>query len=358
MSALASPILRAPATNGAACPDWYPPVPCATQVYDPWLNAVLPTGAWSRFPENILVGVGMMGPDEAQFVLEQCNTLNRPISPKAVAFLKKEILDGMFLINGETIIFSNRRKLMNGQHRCVSIRDTGKTVKVMVVVGVDPVAFDTMDQGKRRILADVLSVAAMPNPKYLAPVANLLYAYTQHGHLGRAGGGHLAMSNRFAKEFLEKYPGIAASIGPRPTNALQHLFGGSALIGALRYLFGLRHPKLAERYFHHIEKCNIPDVNVHPEWAGVLMLRQRLEQFRVGRKSTAKEKKAEGDEAGGKMQATFAHPAFVAALAIKAWNALVTKTKLGSLRYDVKKEKFPTIVGLNYPNKDGKWQAE
>lgn len=99
------------------------------------------------------------------------NTSNRPLSRFNVETLKAKLRGGQWKLNGETIVFSREGCLLQGQHRLTACVETGIPIQTFVVFGIDPDAFDTMDEGKRRTGADVLSIDGQQNTSKLAAAA-------------------------------------------------------------------------------------------------------------------------------------------------------------------------------------------
>ncbi len=95
-------------------------------------------------------------PAWAAEVLEKCSTRNRKLS-NTWNRLRSAIARGAWKINGECVVFDTDGVLIDGQHRLHAIAQSGRTVPVLVVYGVEPEAFATFDQGKKRSGADVLS---------------------------------------------------------------------------------------------------------------------------------------------------------------------------------------------------------
>ena len=99
----------------------------------------------------------MITPEIAAQMLEG-NSINRPIDKNRIATYVSEMKKGNWKINGETIIFNSKGALANGQHRLLSIIKSGVSVMILVVNGVDEDAMRTMDTGKSRSTADILSL--------------------------------------------------------------------------------------------------------------------------------------------------------------------------------------------------------
>lgn len=71
---------------------------------------------------------------------------------------------GRWVLNGETICFDSNGVLRDGHHRLLAIIESGVTIEVLVVRGVDPAAWYTYDQGKSRSGGDIFQIAGVTNP--------------------------------------------------------------------------------------------------------------------------------------------------------------------------------------------------
>lgn len=114
-------------------------------------------------------------PDLAKRWMEK-NTVNRPFSRAThdsyVAAMKR----GEWKLNGESIKFTRDGRMIDGQHRLRAIITSGISVQIYVVTDLDNDAFRTLDGGKRRSAADVLSIEGEVNAAVLA-AATRAYIY-------------------------------------------------------------------------------------------------------------------------------------------------------------------------------------
>lgn len=97
-------------------------------------------------------------PEKAAMILETQNTRNRPLSENYVNSLVKSVRRGEWEDNGETIKFDNNGTLIDGQHRLKMLIRLGQSKTLWVARGLEPVAFETIDQAKPRSLSDVLHI--------------------------------------------------------------------------------------------------------------------------------------------------------------------------------------------------------
>lgn len=91
--------------------------------------------------------------------LEKHNTHNRDESQNRVDIYARDMEQGRWQFNGESIQFDIHGTLMNGQHRLRAIMQSGQAQKFNIVTGVDSASQITMDQGTRRTPAEQMAVA-------------------------------------------------------------------------------------------------------------------------------------------------------------------------------------------------------
>ena len=105
---------------------------------------------------NLSVELVFVTPEVAKRYLMQ-NTKNRKQSTRNVSFLAEQMRKGLFLENGESIVFDKYGRLTDGQHRLFSIIKSGKSFYIPIVRGVDTDSMATYDTGKNRSAADVFN---------------------------------------------------------------------------------------------------------------------------------------------------------------------------------------------------------
>jgi len=105
--------------------------------------------------ENIIAEIVTITPAEATSWL-RCNEHNRPVRKNHVNFLANEIKSGNWQINGQAIVIADNEQVLDGQHRLLAIIEAGMPIKTLVVYGITPEAFSTIDTGAVRSSADAL----------------------------------------------------------------------------------------------------------------------------------------------------------------------------------------------------------
>lgn len=106
---------------------------------------------------NIVIESVTVTPECASQWLK-CNKNNRPVRRRHVEFLASEIVSGHWQLNGQPIVISENEEVLDGQHRLLAIIEAGIPVKTLVVYGISPEAFKTIDTGAPRTNIDALSL--------------------------------------------------------------------------------------------------------------------------------------------------------------------------------------------------------
>lgn len=94
----------------------------------------------------------------------------RPLNMSNARKYAKDMTDGNWRLDSDGIIVLNKRgQLMNGQHRSMAVILADTTVPMFVMTGAEDEAYDVMDSGKARTVADVLN--GVKNAKVCGAIA-------------------------------------------------------------------------------------------------------------------------------------------------------------------------------------------
>jgi len=129
---------------------------------------------------DISVSLIYITPEIAKHYLSY-NTQNRKESGSSINFLTQQMNKGLFIENGESIVFDKNMKLTDGQHRLMAIIKSGKSYHIPVVKGVNIKSMATYDTGKNRSASDVLSINGFKNASLLSSFIKLIYKYKNKG---------------------------------------------------------------------------------------------------------------------------------------------------------------------------------
>lgn len=138
---------------------------------------------------------------------------------------------GRWQTNGETIKIATDGRVLDGQHRLEAVVESEVPTEFLVAFNVPPESFVTIDTGRPRRAADVLSLAGENNTVQLGGALKMLLRFGKDGRMDRRDRGY---TNAQVLDALEKHPGLRESIGPaRPAFPIL----GAVLPIALHYLF-------------------------------------------------------------------------------------------------------------------------
>lgn len=187
-----------------------------------------PPDRMARVHKEITSSVEEITPEMATRILE-AQTDNRPLSDRRVRDYERQIADGRWMVNGEAIIFDWFDRLLNGQHRLWAVFNSGKRVRSVVVRGVDPASFVTIDTGKARDAKDLLSIRGEGNTVVLAGVLRMIWRWemfekyrdvlssrksirktSDHDEspIGKRWGTQMTASPREIEEILTRHPNV------------------------------------------------------------------------------------------------------------------------------------------------------
>ena len=126
-------------------------------------------------PENSRVY--WVPPSIADYLSQKYNLDNRPTKPVKIGQYAKAMAGGEWRLTGDTIKFSDRGILRDGQNRLLACVEAGVPFQTHIVFGIDDSFFNVMDQGKNRDGADLLAIAGVKNPTIVAAGVRWAHLY-------------------------------------------------------------------------------------------------------------------------------------------------------------------------------------
>lgn len=266
--------------------------------------------------ERVSLGLGVTAqivwvtPEVAKNYLATRNMrIQRNIVPSNVASMARMLSGPGFDFNAQPIIFDWNGRMIDGQNRCEAVIQTGKEFLALVIDGIDPDSFQSMDQGARRKFRDALKAKGFANANVASTALNYLLRYKLD-----PGFANITTTGVEITEMEKACAGIDESV--TVGCACRHLFG-PGLAAALHYLFRKIDRALADEMFERLIRGDmLSDGNP------VLSLRNTLIKIHGERRSEH----------------------FYLALVIKAWNLLRSGKKAPRhLSWDHSREDFPEI---------------
>lgn len=170
-----------------------------------------PTGSDITVSNEPKVDLVLITPEQASLWLAERNNRNRRLAKDRVARYVEEIKSGQWQINGASVAFSRPvgdqlPQLLDGQHRLSAVKDAGVAVTTVLVTGLEPQSQDTMDQGAKRTVGNVLQIHGFSDPNNVAATAQHCWGYVNGtlGHVAKASRrGTPAQIAGFAGQHLE-----------------------------------------------------------------------------------------------------------------------------------------------------------
>lgn len=190
-------------------------------------------------------------PELATQLLE-LNHLNRPLSDIHVARIARQIKDGKWEFNGDTIKIADTGDILDGQHRLWAIMEAKKPVETIIVYNIKRSAFATIDTLRRnRSGADVLALNGAHRYRVQMAAALAWLLRWQRGILEDWKAPH----NRIENSDIEK----AFSHHPAIVNAVERAmrlrsFANSSVVAFVYYILTNKSVELAERMMSTLEE--------------------------------------------------------------------------------------------------------
>lgn len=259
--------------------------------------------------------------------------MQRPVRKHNLHKIVVDLSGGAFEFTGETIIFDDHAKQINGQHRTLAVLESGVPMDTLVVIGVPRRAFKVLDQGSVRSSATVMQMAGTPCARVAAAACRSLQVFATHGHFdssGQKGAMAITLAKKAAGGIqqglavLEEHPvlgAIAAHLGR--TSSSRSLVRYHGPCSAMFYVMHRVDPSLAKSF---MDVLSIPEeklLGLDPALLPIVQVRARLNNDRKMRLSE------------------------MTALCVKAWNNMRRGHSPKSLKWQ-SNEAYPLIDGVFY----------
>lgn len=284
------------------------------------------TGIIDTHGVGVNMSIEQVTPLQAEAWLRGNNNNRNLVETRIVGYVAA-MRRGEWRLVGDAIAFDEQGNLRNGQHRLNAVVRSGITCPFIVLRGVADDAFDVMDQGKPRGIADVLHLNGHKNSLGLAGAIRLLMILEARGRLSIHGQTRAELvTGPTTLAYVENHPEVQDGFRMAESVRGAGLGGGVSLWAAMFTLFYRISPEAADEFRSMLATGTGPGWGVgHP----ALTLRNRA--IKDGREFTKSEQDKE--ELG--------------AYIIKAWNAYRRHKKITVLVWRTegpKAEGFPTPI--------------
>jgi len=262
-------------------------------------------------------------PAQAQVWLDNGGP-NRHVKKRTVNRYAAIMRRGEWRMTGEAIKLDGNARVRDGQHRLAAIVESGMTITMLVIRGVDEDAFDVMDTGKARTPADVLSIHGYSSTVGKSACIRNLMLIDQQGHLNASTVATRAMyTGPMALAYAEAHPEIEDTYPLALQVTSAGLAGGPGIWGAAFTLFWRIDPEGTREMVRYL----ISGAGMHSTHP-LLVLRNRA----VNREARLFTRSVDGRQE-------------LMGMIIKAWNAWRRGEDLIRLSWRPKESSLPEIEG-------------
>lgn len=183
-------------------------------------------------------------PEKAMQLLER-NNINRPLNDQHVKRIARQITDGKWRFNGDTIKIATTNDVLDGQHRLWAIIEAKTPVDTIIVEGIEREAFATIDTlRKPRSFADIVALNGTSRHRnYIASALTWLIRW-QSGVIETYKAPENRVENSDIETAFAQNPGIVRAV--EECHKARGI-GSTAIIAFLYYVIFNRNEKLAER---------------------------------------------------------------------------------------------------------------
>lgn len=198
-----------------------------------------------------------LAPSVSEQLLLVANTSNRPLTGAHAFKIGHDISEDDFEMTGDTIKFSTKGLLLDGQHRLQASVKTARPLTSHVVFGLDAKIFDVIDQGRKRTAGDILAKEGIPDHNTVAAAISwvLRIRACQDGYKldcgiskFRGSDGYVTPRSirKLAKRDMKSMPDFVRN-GKLIHSAFKH---SPSLCTAVLYLIGQHSMALSEDFAH------------------------------------------------------------------------------------------------------------
>lgn len=180
---------------------------------------------------------------------------NRSVRRTHVKSIAAQIEKGQWQLNGESIVIDDNGNVADGQHRLLAIIHAGKPVDSIVVRGVDPDSFKTIDSGIARQGGDVLTLSGYKSGKALAAAINCIHAcYVSNGFYDTprtTSGSQIQLTKVDFLRLVKEYDGCTDSVSYiHARSGSVAVFRPAAFASAMHYIFGTENSLARDAFFN------------------------------------------------------------------------------------------------------------
>lgn len=260
----------------------------------------------------------MLTPEIAQFLLGR-NSKNRQVKKDRVEQYVRDIKNG-WTHNGDTIRVSVNVIMLDGQHRCLAVMETGIPIETGLMYGLPDEVFETIDTGRVRTTSDVFYIAGIENNTRMTSITKFVMNFKKGCYEFAARGysrGRLSVTNSQALEFCQANLESLQESYYFGFNKDNKIVSGT-ILASLHYIFKEKNKVYADNFC----KSLADGVGLAKDSPIYVLRKKLIEDSRLKRKMNIYEK---------------------VGIICKAWSYYIKGKKITRLNYDSTNEQFPKV---------------
>lgn len=130
------------------------------------------------FPAGLRIERRTIDAEQATYWLAVTNVRNRPMNQAIVKKYAQDMNEGRWKRTHQGIAFDCMGRLVDGQHTLAAIRASGKPQELTVTYGLDPDAFEVIDQTYKRTAGHTLAAEGVKAGKRVGALARTILSAT------------------------------------------------------------------------------------------------------------------------------------------------------------------------------------
>lgn len=104
---------------------------------------------------------------------------NRNIKPRHLTRVEESVRKGKYIVTHQGLAVDWFDRLVDGQHRCQAVVNTGLTIRTQITYGVDPAAYRYMDDLSGRLNSDTLQTEGYEGSSRIPGLIQLVRQYDE-----------------------------------------------------------------------------------------------------------------------------------------------------------------------------------
>jgi hypothetical protein len=165
----------------------------------------------------------------------ETNTHNRNLNQRRVDAFVRDISEGNWDEDANSIKLNEAGSIVDGQHRLWAIVEADIPCRCLVMRNIKPATIRRVDTGKSRSLADFLSMDGIPSATAMASAVNHLMTYRAFGRFGvHSGRNYVSPTMDEALTFYDTQTGLYETLNL--CNGVRQALGGGSIWCAIFYI--------------------------------------------------------------------------------------------------------------------------